>query len=115
MKNADRRWNWLNAGSANHHQQVSLGRKSVIGVTCRSVQPPKGFCSERINRLPHGGNGVEISVVQRFLDFLVALLNRIQFWAVRWKIDEPEAFPIPSQECPEEWAFVPRPTIQKHH
>jgi hypothetical protein len=53
--------------------------------------------------------------MQRLLDLLVALLHRIQFWAVRWEIDEPEAFAISPQECPKGWAFVPRPAIQKHY
>lgn len=52
--------------------------------------------------------------MQRLLDFLVALLNRIQFWAVRWKVDYSEAFPVSPQKSLEERTAMPRSAVHNH-
>ena len=49
------------------------------------------------------------------VDFLVALLNWIEFWAVGWEIDQPQTFTVSSQEGPYQWAFMPRGIIHPNH
>jgi len=53
--------------------------------------------------------------MQGLLDFLVALLNRIQFRAMRRKIDELQAPAVSSEEGTQQRAFVSWSIVQKYY